>query len=68
MYLSARKLAEVSFNETENLEDINIYQIIIVLSARKLAEALFNETENLDDINIYQIYVSIGSQARRSVI
>jgi len=25
MYLSARKLAEVSFNETENLNDVNIF-------------------------------------------
>jgi len=42
-----------SFNEHENLDDINVYQINIVLSARKLAEASFNEHENLDDINVY---------------
>ena len=41
--LSARKLAEASFVETWDLDDINNYQINIVLSARKLAEASFNK-------------------------
>ena len=58
----ARKLAEASFNDIGNLDDINIYQIIIVLSARKLAETSFNDIGNLDDINIYQIIIVFSAR------
>ena len=60
--LSARKLAEASFNETKNLDDIWYLPNLCIFSARKLAKASFNETKNLDDIDIYQINIVLSSR------
>ena len=56
------RLAEATFNDHENLDDINVYQTNIVFSARKLAEASFNDHENLDDINNYQINIVFSAR------